>query len=336
MIKSPGAFAGLDDVLDLGHANAVDQRPALLRLLTDLYLQRPTHTLEDEHYYTELALRLIDAIDVSERAALAARLARYPSAPGPIIARLARDVIDVAGPILEHSPSLSPAELKAIAEERGGAHARIVAARSPSASLAGPAAGAAHDVAAEASKLSELFYAAGAQERRLILINLEYASLIPSQPLCAMQRSDVWRLESAALKRNAEALIRELGRTLGISRAQARRIVSDELGEPIVAAAKALNLPTAVLQRMLLFMMPWAGQSVDRIYALAELSSEISVDAARRLISIWRDAEQVENSPIRHEPVAWRTAAENARRALSEVLSRRELAHDARLRSGER
>ena len=41
---------------------------------------------------------------------------------------------------------------------------------------------------------------------------------------------------------------------------------------------------------------------------------------------------------VQHEPVAWRTAAENARRALSEVTRRPELRQETRLRSriGER
>jgi len=33
-------------------------------VLTDLYLQKPTHPLEGERYYTELALRLINSTDV--------------------------------------------------------------------------------------------------------------------------------------------------------------------------------------------------------------------------------------------------------------------------------
>ena len=63
-----------------------------------------------------------------------------------------------------------------------------------------------------------------------------------------------------------------------------------------MVAAKAMNLPADVLQRMLLFMNPKVGQSVDRVYELAELYSEISVDAARRLIAIWRAAERVDRS----------------------------------------
>ena len=104
-----------------------------------------------------------------------------------------------------------------------------------------------------------------------------------------------------------------------------------------MVAAKAMNLPADVLQRMLLFMNPWAGQSVDRVYELAELYGEISVDAARRMIAIWRDAERTETSQAQHERSAWRTAAENARRALSEVSRRPEpAAGPATQRGGER
>jgi hypothetical protein len=83
-------------------------------------------------------------------------------------------------------------------------------------------------------------------------------------------------------------------------------------------------------------MTPWAGQSVDRIYELAELYAEISVEAACRLISIWRNADPAENGHIHYEPVGWPAAAENARRALSEGSRRPEPQHDVRARSGER
>src|SRR5262245_5006385 len=129
MMKSPPAFAGLEDLVDLGHGDGIDMCPTLLRVLTDLYLQRPTHTPDDERYYTELVLRLIDAVDEPQRAALAARLAAYPSAPRAVVLRLAHDDIEVAGPILEHSTCLTSADLEAIAKERGAVHAEIIAAR---------------------------------------------------------------------------------------------------------------------------------------------------------------------------------------------------------------
>jgi len=334
MTKPPEAFAELEDLLDLG--SGMDMRTTLLRVLTHLYLQRPTHTPEDEHYYTELALRLIEAADLPERAALAARLAPYPSAPRAVIERLARDVIEVAAPILKDSPCLSAGDLEAIADQHGAAHAAVIAARSRPALSTAPAAASTDAAAAGACELSELFYAADAAERRLILLNLDYALLIPPQPIAAIQRGDIWRLEAAALQHNTETFVNELGRTLGVSRAQARRIVNDEMGEPMVVAAKAVELPAETLRRVLLFMTPWAGQSVDRIYELAELYAEISVEAACRLISIWRNADSAENSHVHYEPVAWPAAAENARRALSEGSCRPELQQDGRARRGER
>jgi len=344
MTNATPAPAGLEDLLDLGHGDGIDMRPTLLRVLTDLYLQRPTHTPEDEGYYTELALRLIDAVEMPERAALAARLAAFPSAPRLVLMRLARDDIEVAAPILTHAHRLTAADLDAVATACGRAHADMIAARpvatAPAAQSATTAAPDAPDAPPEAVELTELFYAAGALERRLILTNLDYAMVEPSQPAFAMQRTDIWRLESAALQHNTEAVVRELERVLGVSRAHARRIVNDELGEPIVVAAKAVELPSDVLQRMLLFMNPHVGQSVDRVYELAELHRDISVDAARRLVAIWREADAAENVRVRRGPaheaesISWRTAAENARRALSKVSRRPELQQEARRRAG--
>ena len=323
MTKPPSAFAGVEDLVDLGQGSEIDMRPTLLRVLTDLYVQRPAHTPEDERYYTELASRLMDAADAAARARLAQRLASYPSAPRALIARLARDSIEVAAPILRHSTCLDEADLAALAVELGGQHAEIIEQRRsalvpPSQVQSSPA----REGGTEAAELSELFYAAGAAERRLILLSLDYAPIPAIPPSAFVQRSDTWRLEAAALRHNTEVLVRELLRILGISRAQARRVLWDDSGEPMLAAAKAMDLPTDVLQRMLLFMNPRVGQSVDRIYELTELYHEISVAAARRLVAILREADKDEVSRVHHQAVGWRAAAENARRALSE-LSRR-------------
>ena len=128
MMEFPSAFPGLEDLVDPGQGNQIDMRPTLLRVLTDLYLQRDTHPPEDERYYTELTLRLI-ATGCGERAALAERLASYSSAPRAVMERLARDVIEVAAPVLRRSTCLTDSDLAAIAAEYGGAHADIIAER---------------------------------------------------------------------------------------------------------------------------------------------------------------------------------------------------------------
>jgi len=88
MAKS-SAYSPLDGLLDLACRDGVDIRPTLLRVLTDLYVQKPAHTAEEETQYVELARGLIDAVDAATRAAVAARLSAYPAAPPEIVERLA-------------------------------------------------------------------------------------------------------------------------------------------------------------------------------------------------------------------------------------------------------
>ena len=221
-------------------------RPTLLRVLTDLYLQRPTHTPEDERYYTELALRLIDAsrrLGARRRSRAACTLsvgaARGDRAPGT--RRHRGRGSDPRALALPH-PGRSQGDRRG-ARRRSCGDDRRARLASPNRPLT-PSRAPADAARAEASELSELFYAAGAAGAP---IDPDQSRLCdrsaPSPPVATVQRADVWRLESAALQHNTEAVVRELERTLGVSRAQARRIVKDELGEPIVVAAKAMNLP---------------------------------------------------------------------------------------------
>ena len=348
--STPPGFEGLFDLDRKG----VDIRPTLLRVLTDQYLQSPVHSPDDVRHYTELAMRLLDETDIATRAAVSVRLAPHACAPRTIMLQLARDVLEVAEPVLSHSPVLTPADYDAIIAERGACYADILARRNkpapapepaPAARIepAPPAAAppieiskpettkfqttksedarvveakvveakpetiATEDTApndlsvasdapepiddANARELCELFFAAGSAERRLILLNLEYAEWPAGEPPAPLQRADVWRLETAALRHHTATLMRELERALGISYQQSRRIVEDEMGEPIVVAAKAMCLPADILQRIVLFMNPRVGQSVDRVYELSALYSEISVESARRLVAILRAAE---------------------------------------------
>jgi hypothetical protein len=365
MMKLPN-LAGFEGLIDLDR-RGVDIRPTLLRVLTDQYLHRRIHTLAEERQYTELTLRLLDETDVPARAAVAARLAAQACAPRAIILRLARDVLMVAEPILRLSPQLAAADLDAIARERGGDHAAIIAMRavsqsapqldSPTMSTPVPAAvrpelarsarpaqpqpqptatspvGRTVDASAprarqpdvkpemQARELCGLFFAAGSMERRLILISLEFLPTPPPEMPVTMQQIDIWRFESAALQHKTEAVLRDLERALGISRRMALRIIEDDMGEPVVAAAKAMELPADVLQRILLFMNPRVGQSVDRVYELAGLYADITADAARHLIGIWRDADPADARTPKHVAL-WQDAVEQARTALSDITRR--------------
>ena len=87
MVK-PSASNPLDSLVDLACRDGVDIRPTLLRVVTDLYVQKPNHSAEEETQFVELALRLIEAVDPQTRAAVAATLAGYRGAPAAVLRKL--------------------------------------------------------------------------------------------------------------------------------------------------------------------------------------------------------------------------------------------------------
>jgi hypothetical protein len=253
------ASPSLDTLVDLACRDGVDIRPTLLRVLTDLYVQKPSHSAEEEVQYVELALGLIGAVDAATRAAVAARLAAYPAAPAAVLDRLGLR--------------------RSAAESRGSD-----------------------------SELADIFFAAGADERRLILANLDVvASAAAPPPPADLAR----RLEQAAMQRDVGAFCRALEQALGIGRVIAERIARDASGEAIVVAAKALRMEAAALQRVLLFLDPRIGHSVARVFDLARLYDELSPAAADRMLAIWRQADRA--SKPRYEPLHWDDERRSAR-----------------------
>jgi hypothetical protein len=272
MLKSP-ASPHLDSLVDLACRDGVDIRPTLLRVLTDLYVQKPAHSADEEAQYVELALGLIDAVDASTRDLVAARLTAYPAAPAAILARLP-------------APSTQPA------------------VPSPAPAKASPA---------PRNDLVDEFFAAGTDERRLILTNLDAATEPAAHRPAPAASEVIRRLETAALQRNPGEFARMLERALGISRELATRIARDSSGEPIVVAAQAIGMTAAVLQRILLFLNPAIGQSVERVYDLARLYDELTPAAATRMLAIWRQAGG--RSRPAHEPLYWDDERRDARTA---------------------
>lgn len=328
VLKSP-AYPNLEGLDRLALRSGVDIRPTLARVLTDLYLQKPTHTPEEERHYTELVLRFIDRVDVGTRKIVAAKLADYASAPAAVVRRLARDVLEVAQPILEHSPQLTGSELLAIIAELGPQYAAVIARRlqigrqakapaeqasaapaSKAAARTSHAAGSGSPPEADAPalpeslagaamrltgldsdlRLGDLFLAAAPAERRLILSNLDGTTDPPLSCATAQSSDAIRRLETAALQRKPAEFMRALERALGISAQHAHRMVTDEGGEPLLVAAKALGMAPDVVLRILLFLNPVIGQSVTRVFDLAKLYDAMTRAAALRLVASLRSA----------------------------------------------
>jgi hypothetical protein len=281
------SFANLEGLNDLGLRRGVDMRPTLLRVLTDLYVQKLTHTPEEERHYTELALRLLDSVDVPTRTAVAARLARHLSPPARIIQKLTADLPEVAAALRRHLPPESGAAASAPKQATSASSAAINGASVRIAT--GPGAVSDSISSEVADELNELFFAANAEERRLILLNLHVVvsgtagrSRIVNDPAAGPS------LEAAALARRQEDFVRILAHSLRISREQAQRIARDESGEPIVVAAKVLNVPRQLLYRILLFVNTAVGHSVERVHALATLYDEMTPQAAQDLLAVWQ------------------------------------------------
>lgn len=258
MMKLP-AYPHLDGLLDLACRDGVDIRPTLLRVLTDLYVQKPSHSADEETQYAELALGLLDTVDDATRTAVAASLAGYPAAPAALLEKLGAAQ---AAAMLEPD-SFGPIE-----------------------------------AAPETADLTELFFSTGVHGRRQILANLAIepsnrATEPSNQPHRPPPASGevVRRLEAAALAHNTGEFGRILQRALGISQKLAERIARDPSGEPVVIAAKTLGMNAAVLQRVLLFLNPAIGQSVERVHALAMLFNDLKPEAAEYMLSVWRKSD---------------------------------------------
>ncbi len=307
---------GLEGLTDFGLRSGVDVRPTLVRVLTDLYVHAPAHTPDEERHYTELALRLLEAVDVPTRIAVARRLAGYRSVPLPVLQWLTEDVGEVAGQLRLRSFPQPSAEADTAAPNP----AAMPAAKNESSPEAEQFTDTIHVIdRTTAGVLNELFFTANAQERRLILLNLDVVAPIPAGRVGVAHDPSVGRrLEAAALARNNEEFAQQLARALRIPREQARRMVRDELGEPVAVAAKALGLARDVLHRILLFVNPAVGHSVERVHALAALYDEMTPQAADGMIEIWQTLQQNERVGAKHQPL---TRDEAMRRGLRAAVA---------------
>jgi len=309
---------GLGSLSDLGLRRGVDMRPTLLRVLTDLFMHRLSHTADEERHYTELALRLLEVVDVPTRVAVATRFARYASPPLRVLQSLARDLPEVAAELRSH-PLLQPSvpvvnappqstampmvEENAVRKETRLAHALPTID------------------SMTAGELNERFFAANADERRLILLNLHIvAPVAPDHIRVSRDPSVGQRLETAALARNLEEFTQHLARSLQIPREQAQRMARDDLGEPVAVAGKALGLRRDVLYRILMFVNPAVGHSVERVHALAVLYDEMTHPAAEGMVAIWQALQRNEHAGVKHRPLAWDDATH--RRARPAAIQR--------------
>lgn len=295
MMRSP-PFPGFDGLLSLSRREGVDIRPTLLRVLTDLYVQTQAHSGDEERQFVELTSRLIDEVDDATRAAVRGRLAIYPAAPAEILRKLG------LRPVQPNKPTpvaeLAPTQLLLQqATER--------TAEQPARNLS--------MLPKEAAELCDMFFRASSNERVAILNNLAESPLKPATyvPHERAARS-VDALQMAAFVTDIETFTGELGESLILATKIAQQIVDDEGGEALACALKALDMPNAVFERVLLFLKPEIGQSVHAVFRLSRFYDRLSARPALIMLAAWRGSAMTRP---KHRPVLYDDERSRARGA---------------------
>jgi Uncharacterised protein conserved in bacteria (DUF2336) len=262
--------------MTLSRREGVDIRPTLLRVLTDLYVQASAHTGDEERQFVELTSRLIDEVDDATRAVVRARLSIYPGTPAAIMNKLGLRPSgpDQRVPLASFIPAVPP--VPSPVRPPTEAQFRMTAlSMQPQ----------------DAAEISGMFFAASAAERALILHNLAEAPLKPAARVPAARTARaIETLEMAAFAADVENFTLELGETLILPARIAAQVVNDRSGEPLACALKALGMPSAVFQRVLLFLNPEFGSSVNSVYRLSRLYDRLSERSALIMLAAWRGA----------------------------------------------
>jgi hypothetical protein len=274
-MTTPQLFPGFDGLITLSRREGVDIRPTLLRVLTDLYVQAHAHSGDEERQFVELASRLIDQVDDATRAVVRARLAIYPGTPVEVLKKLGLK-------------PFSPDQRMPVAREIPAAPSAAPPVKAPSEAQLRMATNLSMQPK-DAAEINDMFFRASASERALILHNLADTPLRASPRIPAARAARaIETLEMAAFAADVENFTLELGETLILPARIAAQVVNDPGGEPLACAMKAVDMPSAVFQRVLLFLNPEFGSSVNTVYRLSRLYDRLSERSALIMLAAWR------------------------------------------------
>jgi len=295
-------FPGFDGLITLSRREGVDIRPTLLRVLTDLYVQTAMHTSDEEKQFVALTSRLIDEVDDATRAAVRARLSIYPHTPRQIADKLELDRSAAAAPPRAPRPQAAPSPPLAPEDARDNP----ATPPRPSALAMEP-----HD----AFELNSMFFAADGSERVQILHNLASAPLRPAAPVdVSRAERSIAALEHMALEADMIGFVEELAQVLMLPTRLAQQIADDASGEPLACAARALGMSCEIYQRIILFLDPELGASVQRVYRLSRLYDTLSERVALIMLAAWRGT-SLASMRTRHQPALYHDERQRARAA---------------------
>ena len=120
----------LHKLTELAKEKSSERRRTLLREVTDLFFDAPPRAGGGEMRQFDAVMQTLASQTAQDaREELSRRFADASMAPKGLVMQLARDAIEVAGPILSRSGVLTEDDLVTIVHERGQAHMRAIAER---------------------------------------------------------------------------------------------------------------------------------------------------------------------------------------------------------------
>jgi uncharacterized protein (DUF2336 family) len=317
-------LSGLEGLVALGKDGGLNMKPILLRVVTDQFVSKSRHPAADIRQYEELALQLIPQADVAIAASVAKRLGGHPDAPPSVIEKLIDRAPEVAAAVFASGACIDRAKLAERAEwgslgeavaiagrKNLDAHTGAALARRPETEvLCALAANKEAPLDAHAISYllqrgrtdrdlglvllartdlsidkSALFLVAGSEQRAEMLALARHANPAAHGPATRPPQRDLDALADLAAAQKWGLFAVEFAMRLGCDPRRVQEIIRDKSGEPLAIALAALGMEPADAARIFLSSEPGISHSVDRIRVLTRITSDLPVNAARRLMS---------------------------------------------------
>ena len=317
-----------DGLADLARASEKKRDAALLRATTELFVLDVIHDRDELQRYEELATHFLPKTSIEDRLFVAERLAICADAPLLIVRMLARDVIQVAAPIIRHSSVLGPVDLLAVIAATGVEHHRLIARRTAlsddviralrltgdsevrarldnSGTLPARPTEIAIDTSA-ASRMTGLYQSNRLDPWRFLSLDrpsrLRLIAEVASRPPPAPYSANAVKLDRAfrsilsaaqivgyARSGQIAKIITAMADGLGLAPDLIAAGVNDKSGELFAVMLKALRLDDVQAQQVFLLASP-SGREVQSFFPLSDLYSGMEPEVAETLIGAWRDA----------------------------------------------
>ncbi|MCS0494210.1 DUF2336 domain-containing protein [Ancylobacter sp. MQZ15Z-1] len=138
------------------------------------------------------------------------------------------------------------------------------------------------------------YLAASPEDRALIIARLVTLPPLPMAERVAPASAETTEaLLQAARDASSGEVAQLIQKALGVSEANAVRIVDDPSGQALAVAARALGLSFAVLSRVLFRLHPVAGRSAAEMTRLADMFDSLTGAGAQHLVASWRPGRRV-------------------------------------------